>query len=120
MKPVYASIVLVIALCVSQAPDTVVAFSNALDGCPKLLITCPDELPEAGKTYAVTLRVQGADEKKLSYKWSVSNGEIVDGQGTPTLRVRFTKPETSFTATVEVGGLPPDCENTVSCTFAVS
>ncbi len=94
--------------------------ATAREDCPKLTITCPDEIPKLGKTYIVKLRVDGADPaKKLSYKWSVSSGKIVDGQGTPTLKVRFTDAGQSLTATVDVGGLPEACETSASCTFVV-
>lgn len=120
MNAIYTLIVLAVSVGVaSRAPN-----ANRLltiDDCPKLVITCPDELPESGKTYVVKVRVDGANQtKKLSYKWSVSSGEIVDGQGTSTLKVRFTKPWESLTATVEVGGLPDGCGNTASCSFVVS
>jgi len=113
---------ILLAVALFMTPATFGTRSHALlDDCPKLTITCPDELPKSGKTYLVKVRVEGADPtKKLSYKWSVSSGEIVDGQGTSILKVRFTKPWESLTATVEVGGLPTNCENTASCTFVVS
>jgi PKD-like domain len=120
MNRIYKLLVLAIALAVVpyvSAINTAVAF----DECPKLAVICPDELPESGKTYIVKLRVEGADPtKKLSYNWSVSSGEIVDGQGTPTLKVRFSESEKSLTATVEVDGLPSNCGNSASCTFVVS
>jgi hypothetical protein len=95
--------------------------AGAREECPKLVITCPKEVPEFGKTYVVQVRVDGADStKKLSYKWSVSSGKIVDGQGTPTLKVRFSDAGESLTATVDVGGLPDGCETSASCSFVVS
>jgi len=120
MNAFYKLLVLVVAFGVAPAvPNASSPF--AIDECPKLVITCPDELPESGKTYVVKVRVEGSDPaKKFSYKWSVSSGEIVDGQRTPTLKVRLTKPGESLTATVEVGGLPDNCGNTASCTFVFS
>src|SRR5215510_2018319 len=120
MTAVSALLFLVITLTVASAERTgssPLAFAD----CPELLITCPDEVPETGKICVVKLRVEGVNPTtKLSYKTSVSSGEIVDGQGTSTLKVRFTEPEKSLTATVAVAGLPNDCGNTTSCTFVVS
>ncbi len=118
MNAIYRFIILSIVLVVAP-PGRTAQLLPVIDKCPKLVITCPGELPESGKIYVVKLRVEAADSaKKLSYKWSVSSGEIVDGQGTPTLKVRFT--DKSLTATVEVGGLRANCGNTASCSFVVS
>ena len=97
--------------------------SIAHDDCPKVLITCPDEVPREGRTYLVKVRVESADRAMtLSYKWSVDGGggEILSGQGTSTLKVRCTHPENTITTTVEVGGLPRQCVNAASCSFSVS
>ena len=88
--------------------------------CPKVVVSCPAEVPEVGKIYIFKVRVEGADTTNLSYGWSVSSGEIVAGQGTATLRVRFTEAGKSLTATVEVNGLPLDCERAASCSMEVS
>ncbi len=120
MNAMYRLIVLSVALVITPLGLTD-RTQIALDDCPKLEISCPDEVPESGKTYVVKLHVEGAhDPEKLSYKWSVSSGEIIDGQGTPTMKVRFTEGGKTLTATVEVGGLPKNCPNTASCSFAVS
>jgi hypothetical protein len=99
-------------------PSTARARAPVAD-CPKVVVECPNELPESGKTYVVKARVEGADpNKELSYNWSVSSGEIIEGQGTATIKVRGTAE--SITATVEVNGFPVDCERVGSCTFMVS
>ena len=48
----------------------------------------------------------------LQYRWSVSSGEIVSGQGTTAIGVR--QPNEALTATVEVVGVPEGCPNRVS------
>ena len=93
---------------------------QTLKDCPKVVVSCPAEVPETGKVYVFKVRVEGADTTDLSYSWTVSTGEIVQGQGTPTLRVRFTEGGKSLTATVEVNGLPLDCERAASCSMDVS
>ena len=121
MKRIFKALVLSFALLVVATARPALS-PSVFNGCPKLLVDCADEVPRYGETYTVQLRVEGADPAtKLSYKWSVGGGggEIVEGQGTPTLKVRCTHPENTITTTVEVGGLPGDCENTASCTFSV-
>jgi PKD domain-containing protein len=114
-------VALILVVAVLLAPSRHASHTAVARECPKLVITCPKEVLEFGKTYVVQVRVDGADStKKLSYKWSVSSGKIVDGQGTPTLKVRFTDAGESLTATVDVGGLPDGCETSASCSFVVS
>ena len=121
MNLYFRALVLSMALLMAPAGRVTLA-PIALDVCPTVSVICPDEIPREGRTYLVTLRVAGVDPaKKLSYKWSVSKGgEIVDGQGTHTVKIRCTHPEESLTATVEVGGLPSECGNIASCSFPVS
>jgi hypothetical protein len=121
MNRFVAPLIFAIAL-VSVPTRRVTRSSTARDDCPKLLIACPDEVPREGKSYLVKLRVEGAARtSKLTYKWSVGGGggEIVEGQGSPTLKVRCTHPEQTITTTVEVGGLPKQCANVASCSFSV-
>lgn len=56
------------------------------------------------------------DTSKLEYKWTVSAGEISDGQGTLAILVATTKELAgqTLTATVEIKGLPQNCQNTFS------
>jgi hypothetical protein len=94
---------------------------SLLEDCPKITIDCPTEVPESGKTYAVHVRVEGGDSnRKLTYNWSVSSGEIVEGQGTARVKIRITDSGKDVTATVEVGGLNGDCNRVASCSFVMS
>jgi len=104
---------------VSVTRSSTVGAWRANNDCSKLTIECPAELPESGKTYVVKLRVDGANQK-LTFKWSVSSGEIVGGQGTTAVKIHITDLSKGITATVEVGGLPYGCENIASCSFTVS
>jgi hypothetical protein len=59
-------------------------------------------------------------EKKLpgwSYKWTVSSGIIVHGQGTATIKVDSPEFET-ITAVVEIVGPRPECPRTASVTIS--
>jgi hypothetical protein len=88
------------------------------ENCPTIYIACPTQGPETGKTYTFSLNVQGEIiGRDLNYNWSVWNGEIVDGQGTRTIKVRVNGPKRPITATAQVGGIQPGCNAVVSCVF---
>lgn len=89
--------------------------------CPVLRTTCPDQV-FVKDALAITVDVRGGDPKvSLTYNWTVSAGTISSGQGTSVIQVNTSALEggSSVTATVEVGGLAPECSRTSSCTSDV-
>lgn len=96
---------------------SVVAQSPTPEKCPSIEVTGPSTISSPGDTIEFRAGVTNyAHPEKLSYKWTVSLGDIVKGQGTSTIRVK--KPEdragSNVTATVEISGLPAGCENRAS------
>ena len=84
--------------------------------CPKLSLDCPTDQLETGKTYAVKVLVEGGTPKwDLTYGWSVQGGEIVEGQGIPTLKFRVTHPNEIVKVFVEVNGFNPYCDRLATC-----
>jgi hypothetical protein len=84
-------------------------------------VDCPSGITEAGTPITFTASVSGgAPGVTATYNWSVSAGTITGGQGTPSITVD-TKGlgGQSITATVQVGGYPPECQTTASCTAQV-
>jgi hypothetical protein len=72
------------------------------------------------ETSTVTANVSGAPGA-VSYNWTVSCGSIISGQGSPTITIDNSRcAGNSVTATVEVGGLAPECPNTKSVTYDVA
>ncbi len=69
-----------------------------------------------GEPIYFTANVQGVtDDSKIEYIWTVSAGKIIEGLGTPTIKVdRSGSSEMGLTATVEIKGLPENCANTAS------
>lgn len=57
-------------------------------------------------TYRASLDLKGS-QVTPTFRWTVSVGEIVSGQGTNTIEVR--QPNACLTATVEVDGFPESC-----------
>jgi hypothetical protein len=96
---------------------------TSVQDCPTITVDCPTDLPEVGKTYTVSANVMGVDRnERLIYKWSLrgESGEIVEGQGTATIKVHIKNTNGSTTATVEVCGLEAKCHKTASCSFTVA
>lgn len=89
--------------------------------CPKLIIGCPTDLLEVGKTYTVKLHVENVDPKaNVNYNWSVTGGEIVGGQGTLGLAVRIKNPNEILKAWVSLGGVNPYCDPVANCSCGPS
>lgn len=86
--------------------------------CPMISVTCPDT--DAGPTLKFIAKMDAASSAKVTFNWTVSAGNIIEGQGTAAITVDKTgfggQP---FTATVEVGGLPKDCPNLASCSTPI-
>jgi hypothetical protein len=105
--------------CGRHASKTVGTALCCLPPCPTLSIICPTDIPLPGASVNFAANISGNDpNRKLKYKWQVSAGKIIDGQGTPVISVDTSGTEgQTITATVEVDGLPPECERTDSCSF---
>lgn len=94
--------------------------------CSMIVITCPTEEMKSGTWVTISVRDDSWYRPKpsLSYKWKVSAGRIVSGQGTPSIMVDTQGLDGRYiTATVEIGrnGLPAACElvRTASCSVHV-
>lgn len=83
--------------------------------CPTLTVVGPAVITNPGDemTFRAELNAIGP---KVSYSWSVTAGTIVKGPGTPEITVATTSElaGSSIKATVEVNGLPPNCERAAS------
>ena len=82
--------------------------------CPTLSMDGPFGIFEAGDIKRMTALLDGKRGKsKYEYKWTVSDGDIVDGQGTSAIQVRM--PESLLVkATFKIVGLPATCSDTAS------
>jgi len=86
--------------------------------CPSISVSGPSTVIEAGSIAVFTANVQGGPESPI-YKWKVSGGKIVSGQGTPSIEVK-TKHENiarEVTASLEIKGrelLLHDCTRVAS------
>ena len=86
--------------------------------CPTISTSCPDTI-EAGTPLTFTATTSSLPN--LTYKWTVSEGRITEGQGTAYITVDTKKLEgKTVNATVEVGGMDPACPKTSSCSTQVA
>jgi hypothetical protein len=88
--------------------------------CPVVTVSCP-ELLSSGVPSVFTANVSGGDDKVTpTYEWEVSAGTITEGRGESYITVDTTglgyEERQPLTATVKVGGFPPECRVRASCT----
>ena len=109
--------------CVSFATTTVTVAACAdcvtpPPPCPTVSVSCPDSAqPDQPITF--TANVSGGPGTQ-TYNWSVSAGTISSGQCTSSITVTGAPAGGSVTATVELGGIDPNCTRTASCTTNIA
>ena len=103
---------------ISKPDDT--SGSTSQTSCPTITVDCPTTRRSDNQIVEFKANVSGADPSlSLSYRWELSAGKIVSGQGTPILKVDISGID-NITAIVEVGGLPVGCPRNASCTTPVA
>jgi hypothetical protein len=86
--------------------------------CPTLDVT-GGGVVERNVPLTFTANVGDYDLSKLTFNWTVSSGEIIEGQGTPTIKVLLKNNGLNITAIVEVKVLPNGCVLSASETGAI-
>ncbi|HWT00569.1 MAG TPA: hypothetical protein VN256_10000 [Pyrinomonadaceae bacterium] len=106
----------------SSTTVTIAECSDCILPCPTLSISCPTGLVDQGTPATVSVNVSGGDPNaSITYNWTVSAGTITSGQGTPSITIDTTGlAGQNVTATVELGGVAPECDRTESCSFSIS
>lgn len=100
---------------------TTAAQSAAPPECPTITVTGPAGLPDPGGLIPFYAQVLGKVPSGITYKWRVSTGKIVEGQGTDKAKFDVGWPTgATLIATVEGMGLPEGCPNTASDKLAVA
>jgi len=86
--------------------------------CPIVSIICPDTVqPGQPVTFSSTLGGRSGNVTP-AYTWSVSNGSIIEGQGTSSIKVDTAGLEgQTLTATLSMGGYSLDCSANCSVQF---
>jgi hypothetical protein len=59
----------------------------------------------------------GKANDKLTFRWTVTGGTIVDGQGTRSIKIKGDAGATTATASLEIEGLECGCQHAASCSL---
>lgn len=88
--------------------------------CPNVSIICPEKA-ELGQILTFSSNVTGGSpEVTPIYNWTVSAGRIIEGQGTPSIKVDTTGlAGQAVTATLSIGGYNLDCSATCTVQMPV-
>lgn len=113
MKQIIFTTVLALVFSVSAFAQT------EKSPCPEIDVIGGGVIAKPGELMTFTTSVIGETVNlDLEYEWTVSQGTIVEGKGTSTIRVDAPDfPNIGLTATVEIKGLPENCANTASETM---
>lgn len=86
-----------------------------VDACPVLSVIEPAAAVEAGENLIFTAEVKGGSSD-IIYSWTVDQGEIINGQGTPTITVSTKGLENeTVNASVSIsGGFLDECKSEAS------
>jgi hypothetical protein len=86
--------------------------------CPNVTVVCPTQIA-LDQPLTFTSNVEGGNSTgQLTYNWSVSAGTIIEGQGTPTIKVDTTGlAGQTVRATLSMGGVPLECSD--SCDVSI-
>lgn len=88
--------------------------------CPNVSVTCPTTVA-ADQPITFTSNVAGGIPAATHvYNWTVSAGTIIEGQGTPTIKVDTTGlVGETVRATLTMGGLPLNCSDTCAVNIPI-
>ncbi len=80
--------------------------------CPVINIKCIEGEPCGGVSSKLTVEVMGAGPNVIpTYKWCVSAGMIISGQGTDTIEIESSGTDEEWiTVVIIVGGLDRSCD----------
>lgn len=92
---------------------TISGQTNQTSSCPTVDVS-GGGIPLPGEPMTFTVNVENYDSSKLSFKWTTSNGDIIEGQGTQSIKVSEGYNDENTTVTVEIEGLPEGCSKTDS------
>jgi len=109
MRKLSVTSILVLTFCVAMFAQT-----DKTLPCPVISVTGPAGVTNAGETITFTANISEINTIPIAYSWTISDGTIIEGFGTSVIKVA-TNSDTAgkvVTATVEINGLPIDCNKT--------
>jgi len=98
----------------------VTGYSATAQNCPTSFNVISPAMPVSeGDTLTFTAVIDGGPSG-MTYNWTISAGTIISGQGTSIIKVNTEGLAGVFvTATLELGGIPANCNRTASSTTDV-
>lgn len=105
-------------LIVPQGAEIPPPFNRPPCICPWFDIIAPEIVTDKNPVLTFKAKVGDGDIEELSYNWTVTAGKIVEGQGTPTIKVDAQGAK-EITATVQIGGFCDTCARTTSATTKI-
>lgn len=83
--------------------------------CPKPGIKAPSRMISEGEIFILTaILPENALAGKTEFIWSVSLGEIIEGQGTPEIKIKATAACADLSAILKIKSDGMDCETLIS------
>ena len=99
---------------------TVAVCACAPPPCPTVSVSCPADVQQGSPITFNASATGGPSDMVATYNWSVSAGTISSGQGTSSITVDTAGiGGQTVTATVELGGVAPECSRTASCSTSI-
>jgi hypothetical protein len=101
--------------------SAILAQSDNPSVCPNISVDGPAGHLSPGGTAMFTVDLGNADGRTVTYQWTISAGEIENGQGTQSISVHIPTEALNIIslATVRVDGLADGCPNTTSSKFII-
>jgi hypothetical protein len=89
---------------------------EASNACPKIIIECNSGKDCCNSPFGFSARIEGIRPiDKPTYKWLVSGGKIISGQGTSAIKVDSTESKGgTVTGVLEVDGVELGCDVSAS------
>lgn len=90
--------------------------------CPTIEVNAPKSPASASEIITFTANVSGGGSgESITYNWVISDGVMVEGQGTPVIRVATDSKMAGkkIKATVEIGGICEECPKTESAEILI-
>jgi len=112
MRKLFVTSILVLTFCATMFAQT-----NKISPCPTIDVSSAPYITDVGDPITFVASLNNATEKlDLKYIWTVSGGEIIEGQGNLIVKVKQKVEDfgQTLTATFEIIGLPKGCANTAS------
>lgn len=112
--------VMVFATHTSPLEEDARARHELQQACPQISVSCPADYKD-GEPFNFTATISGGDPKVVPvFSWTVSEGRIVQGQGTSSIKVDLTGVRARGpTGIVTVSGFAAACPATASCSFII-